>query len=167
MQQNSGEGGSWAEEQKRFYKAFPHAHLDYNPDSLYAQNIVNEVLARTEMSPDKKVLEVGCGSGRFTLHLVQKGLSITALDFSEELLDKLEQMSRHLGLEANQLRVQAGDIAASTQLFNGEVFDSIIGMFFLHHLEDLKSGLKSLHGILKGGGERWSLSNPIVSTPFF
>jgi len=153
MNPKNGEAVSWSEEQKRFYKAFPPAHLEFTPDSLYAQNIVSVVLARTGLSPDKNILEVGCGSGRFTLHLVQNGLRITALDFSEELLEKLEQVARHLGLEANQLRVQAGDISTSTELFNGEEFDSIIGILFLHHLEDLRSGLKSLHRILKSGGD--------------
>jgi len=153
MNPKNGEAVSWSEEQKRFYKAFPHAHLEFTPDSLYAQNIVSVVLARTGLRPDKNILEVGCGLGRFTLHLVQNGLRITALDFSEELLEKLEQVARHLGLEANQLRVQAGDISTSTALFNGEEFDSIIGILFLHHLEDLRSGLKSLHRILKSGGD--------------
>ncbi|MFB3061781.1 MAG: hypothetical protein ACE10C_10475 [Candidatus Binatia bacterium] len=49
MNPKNGEAVSWSEEQKRFYKAFPPAHLEFTPDSLYAQNIVSEA---------KKPLEV-------------------------------------------------------------------------------------------------------------
>jgi len=49
MNPKNGEAVSWSEEQKRFYKAFPHAHLEFTPDSLYAQNIVSVVLARTHL----------------------------------------------------------------------------------------------------------------------
>lgn len=144
---------SWAERQKEFYRVFPHAHLQFNPESIYAQNIVNELFKHANLTPGKRILEVGCGSGRFTLHLTYKGLNLTALDFSEEQLNKLRKTSQQLGLNADQLSIQTGDITTSTNPFEGDLFDCILGFFFLHHLEDIRSSLKSLNRMLKNGGE--------------
>lgn len=147
------EPASWAEQQKEFYRALPHAHLQFNPESVYAKNIVNEVLARTGLRSAKNILEVGCGSGRFTLHLVRKGLHLTALDFSEEQLNNLTQAAQQLVLEPDQLLLRSGDISEAEKLFKRQQFDSIIGFFFLHHLENIPAALKSLGRILRKGGE--------------
>lgn len=144
---------SWAEQQKQFYRAFPHAHLQFNPESIYAKNIVDKVLDLTGLSTARKILEVGCGPGRFTLHLVHKGLCLTALDFSEELLNHLRQVTHQVTLKPDHLVLRSGDIYKTEGLFNREEFDGIIGFFFLHHLEDIRLGLKSLSRILKKGGE--------------
>lgn len=153
MNLGNNELPSWLEQQKEFYRAFPHAHLQFNPKSLYAQNIVGEVLARIRLSSYKKILEVGCGSGRFTLHLLCKGLSLTALDLSEEMLNKLRQASHQLALEPDQLLLRSGDISEAEILFKQQQFDAIIGFFFLHHLEDIRSGVEFLSRVLREGGE--------------
>ncbi|HEV8344404.1 MAG TPA: class I SAM-dependent methyltransferase [Candidatus Binatia bacterium] len=146
------EPSSWIKQQKEYYQTFPHAHLQFHPESVYAENIADEVLKHTGLSAGKKLLEVGCGSGRFTLHLIRKGLSLTALDLSAEQLDNLRQASRQFGLKTDPLVVQTGDLSTAAELFKGQEFDGIIGFFILHHLEDIRSGLQSLRQILRNGG---------------
>jgi 2-polyprenyl-3-methyl-5-hydroxy-6-metoxy-1,4-benzoquinol methylase len=147
-----GEPSSWIKRQKEYYQAFPHAHLQFHPESVYAENIADEVLKHPGLSTGKKFLEVGCGSGRFTLHLIRKGLSLTVLDLSAEQVDNLRQASRQLGLKTELLAVQIGDLSTASELFKGQEFDAIIGFFILHHLEDIRTSLQSLRGILRNGG---------------
>ena len=148
----NSEPSSWIKQQKEYYQALPHAHLQFHPESVYAENIVDEVLKHTGLSPDKKLLEVGCGSGRFTLHLVRKGLSLTGLDLSAEQLNNLRQAAEQLGLKTDLLAVQTGEISAAAELFKGQEFDGVTGFFVLHHLEDIWSGLKSLRRTVRTGG---------------
>lgn len=153
MNLRNSQPSSWAEQQKQFYRASPHAHLQFNPESFYAQNIVNEVLELTGLNTATKILEVGCGSGRFTLHLVRKGLCVSALDSSVDMLDNLRRVVQELALNPDQLLLRSGDVSEAEALFKRQQFDSIIGFFFLHHLGDIRSGLKSLSRILRTGGK--------------
>jgi 2-polyprenyl-3-methyl-5-hydroxy-6-metoxy-1,4-benzoquinol methylase len=143
---------SWIKRQQDYYQAFPHAHLQFHPASVYAANIVDEVLKQAGLNTKKKILEVGCGSGRFTLHLVRKGLSVTGLDLSAEQLQNLKEAAKQLELNMELLGVQTGEISACDVLFGKEEFDRIMGFFILHHLEDVGSDLQCLRRALQAGG---------------
>lgn len=49
----------------------------------------------------KKVLELGCGTGNMTLMLKKKGMDVTALDISEDMLTIAEQKLRENGYKVN------------------------------------------------------------------
>lgn len=146
------ERSSWINQQKEYYRAFPHAHLQFRPESVYAENLVDQVLKHTGLTADAKILEVGCGSGRFTLHLVRKGLTLTALDLSAEQLNQLRRTAEQRGLNPDLLTVRTGEISTAAELFKGQEFDGIIGFFILHHLEDIRSEIKYLRETLRTGG---------------
>jgi SAM-dependent methyltransferase len=56
--------------------------------ALHAERCAPGVLARLEsLAPDGLVLEVGCGSGRLTRHLVDAGHRVVATDASPAMLD--------------------------------------------------------------------------------
>lgn len=40
---------------------------------------------------NKKILDIGCGTGVYTLHLAKKALHVDALDFSQQMLDVLQE----------------------------------------------------------------------------
>jgi len=40
---------------------------------------------------NKNVLDIGCGTGVYTLHLAKKALHVDALDFSQQMLDVLQE----------------------------------------------------------------------------
>ncbi|HKO00150.1 MAG TPA: methyltransferase domain-containing protein [Thermoanaerobaculia bacterium] len=142
----------WDDVQKKYYGAFPHSYLQFNPDSTYARNIVDEVFAAADLRPGLRVLEVGAGSGRFTLHLVRRGVSVTALDLSQEMLEKLDVRAKALGITEEQLTLRAGTLEDAPALFDGQQFDAIAGFFLLHHVDDAQRGLEALRPLLKPGG---------------
>lgn len=69
----------------------------YNKNLNPIQKRVLQCLADFDLS-DKNILEIGCGTGVFTLHLASKALSITALDSSQAMLDILSQDAKALKL---------------------------------------------------------------------
>ena len=50
--------------------------------------------------PGAKVLEIGAGTGRFTLPALEEGLDLVAADINESLLSALRQKIQDLGLES-------------------------------------------------------------------
>ena len=57
--------------------------------SRYLRRHVDELLHFADISPGERVLEVGCGMGRYTLLLAEQGIDLTGLDLSPVLLDQL------------------------------------------------------------------------------
>ena len=55
----------------------------------FQENIFTKIAQRGISFEDKTILDIGCGTGIYTLHLALKAKKITALDFSQEMLDIL------------------------------------------------------------------------------
>ena len=47
----------------------------------------------------KRILDIGCGTGRMSLELAQRGARVTGIDFSQTMLDMAKAVARQSGLE--------------------------------------------------------------------
>lgn len=47
----------------------------------------------------KRVLDIGCGTGRMSLELAKRGAKVTGIDFSQTMLDMATAVARQSGLE--------------------------------------------------------------------
>lgn len=99
------------------------------------------------LEPGARVLELGCGLGRFTELLLQRGFDVTALDLSDELIARLRADLPG----AARLTAIAGRAEDLTQLVSGR-FDAVVGFFFLHHLPRLEPVLTAARDVLVDGG---------------
>jgi ubiquinone/menaquinone biosynthesis C-methylase UbiE len=99
--------------------------------------------------PFAEALEIGSGTGYFSLNLMQLGLveHLTATDISPGMLGELRATAARLGLEA---RTEVTD--AERLPFEDGSFDLAFGHAVLHHLPDLQAGLAELHRVLRPGG---------------
>ncbi|RNJ26970.1 class I SAM-dependent methyltransferase [Halosegnis longus] len=77
----------------------------------------------------KKVLEVACGTGRFTAMLAEAGADIVGVDISAPMLQQGRQRARELGVE-DHLQFMRGDAARLP--FPDDHFDAVFGMRFFH-----------------------------------
>jgi len=48
---------------------------------------------------DKKVLDIGCGTGVYTLHIAKKALHVDGIDSSKEMLEVLSQDAKRINLD--------------------------------------------------------------------
>jgi len=94
-------------------------------------------------------LEIGSGTGYFSLNLVQLGAieRLMATDISAEMLSTLSTTAQRLGVTA-ETRVTD----AETLPFADESFDLVFGHAVLHHLPDLDRALAEFHRVLRPGG---------------
>jgi len=94
-------------------------------------------------------LEIGSGTGYFSLNLLQLGLieRLTATDISEGMLSRLTETAEALGLEATTVATEAEDLP-----FPDESFDIVFGHAVLHHIPDLERAFAEFRRVLRPGG---------------
>jgi SAM-dependent methyltransferase len=96
-----------------------------------------------------RVLELGCGLGRFSELLLARSYNVTALDLSDGLVRRLRQT---FGGHDNLVAAVAGDAADVSRLAPGP-FDAVVGFFFLHHLATFEPVLDGIARVLAPGGQ--------------
>lgn len=99
--------------------------------------------------PYARSLEIGSGTGYFSLNLLQTGVieHATCTDISPGMLTTLEQNAQALGLDVETAACDAAELP-----FEDESFDLVLGHAVLHHLPDLDASFREFHRVLKPGG---------------
>ena len=95
-------------------------------------------------------LEIGSGTGYFSLNLVQLGVieRLTATDISPGMLERLAATAEALGLED----VTTVETEAEVLPFEDESFDLVLGHAVLHHIPDLDKAFAEFRRVLRPGG---------------
>ncbi len=96
-------------------------------------------------------LEIGSGTGYFSLNLVQLGVveRLTATDISPGMLRRLTATAAGLGLAE---RVSTVATEAEELPFEDESFDLVFGHAVLHHIPDLDRAFAEFRRVLRPGG---------------
>jgi ubiquinone/menaquinone biosynthesis C-methylase UbiE len=110
-----------------------------------------KLLGSDVKAPFPRALEIGCGTGYFSLNLMQAGLidDLTCTDISVGMVEALNANAERLALAA---RVRATRADAESLPFADETFDLVVGHAVLHHLPDLDRAFAEFHRVLKPGG---------------
>jgi SAM-dependent methyltransferase len=110
----------------------------------YAQRHLDEVLAAAGVRPGERVVDVGCGPGKYTIGLADRGYDVTGLDLTPALLKQLREASP--GVTAVE-----GDLLDPPAELEGS-FDAVAGFFVLHHLEDIDAAFVGGRRLARPGG---------------
>jgi ubiquinone/menaquinone biosynthesis C-methylase UbiE len=94
-------------------------------------------------------LEIGAGTGYFSLNLLQAGVvgEATCTDISPGMVATLSHNAERLGL-----RVRAARADAEALPFADSSFDLVLGHAVLHHLPNLRRAFAEFHRVLRPGG---------------
>jgi SAM-dependent methyltransferase len=94
-------------------------------------------------------LEIGSGTGYFSLNLVQLGVveRLTATDISPGMLQRFSATAEDLGLAAKTVATEAEELP-----FEDESFDIVFGHAVLHHIPDLQRAFAEFRRVLRRGG---------------
>jgi ubiquinone/menaquinone biosynthesis C-methylase UbiE len=99
--------------------------------------------------PYAKSLELGCGTGFFTLNLKLAGVidECHVTDLSPGMVEVAQRNARELGFEVE------GRVADAERLpYEDDTFDIVIGHAVLHHIPDLDAAFDEILRVLKPGG---------------
>ncbi len=104
---------------------------------------------RRDAGPFAHSLEIGSGTGYFTLNLMLAGTieKATCTDISPGMLAALGANAKRLGLD-----VETTPTDAERLPFEDESFDLVIGHAILHHIPDLGQAFEEFARVLKPGG---------------
>ncbi len=75
----------------------------------------------------REILEIACGTGRFTVALAERDAEIVGLDISAEMLARGREKARRAGRSVEFLRGDAGRLP-----FPDDSFDAVFAMRFFH-----------------------------------
>jgi SAM-dependent methyltransferase len=97
----------------------------------------------------RRALEIGAGTGYFTLNLLRAGVvgEAVATDISPGMLRKLEASAEELGLAVDTAACDAAELP-----FDDDSFDLVFGHAVLHHLPDLDAAFREFRRVLRPGG---------------
>ncbi len=94
----------------------------------------------------RRVLDLGCGTGRVTAKLVRLGGRVTAADFSEKMMDLARPRFR-----PGQVELVTADLTRRLPFPNNK-FHLATACLVLEHIRDKKAFFSEVHRVLKSGG---------------
>ncbi len=123
--------------------------IDFGP--LGQQQVLTKLHKALGRRPEPfpRALEVGAGTGYFTLNLMQAGIveSAVCMDISPGMLETLQVNAEDLGLTVATVAGDAEELPLAD-----ESFDLVFGHAVLHHIPDLDKAFAEFHRVLRPGG---------------
>lgn len=94
------------------------------------------------LNPGELVLEIGSGTGNYTIQLQRRGLELIGVEPSVEMIEKARSKSDHIDWipgKAENLPIKSNSV------------DGVVLMLTIHHWDDLLIGFREIHRVLKPG----------------
>ncbi len=93
---------------------------------------------------DRNILEIACGTGRFSVMLAEQGADVVGLDISAAMLQQGRKKAQNVELEGT-LEFLRGD--AGRLPFPDDHFDTVVAMRFFHLADDPKAFLAEMRRV--------------------
>jgi SAM-dependent methyltransferase len=110
-----------------------------------------------ELQSFDRSLEIGAGTGYFSLNMLQAGVVADAVcsDISPGMLEAPRGNAERLGLDVTTVACDAEQLP-----FDDESFDLVFGHAVLHHLPDLDRAFREFRRVLRPGGRLFFAGEP-------
>jgi cyclopropane fatty-acyl-phospholipid synthase-like methyltransferase len=98
---------------------------------------------KKHIAPGKKVLDIGGGSGRFAIPLMELGYDVTVVDKSSDALEILQNRSRAIK-------------CINSDFMNAEIddqYDNLIAIEVIYYFDNYSAFFKKVSGLMKKGGK--------------
>jgi len=140
--------------------------LIYREDKNFSQRVVDRLFRGVIHSRfrlaiqlcgdlgDKSVLDVGCGSGRYSIEFARRGAKVVGLDFAQAMIDLANQEAEAEGVADRCSFAQADFLTWSEP----HPFDICLAIGFFDYIEEPDIFLQKMRGIVQ---ERAIFSFPI------
>lgn len=148
---------------ERFYRLRGRFYLLPHPQ-------IGKIIAKFNVYRVKKILDLGCGSGRHCIKLAKSGFKVTGIDFSKEAIKLAKKWAKR---EKLKITFKIGDIHKTFQYKNNS-FNGILAIDSIHYetVQSLNFTLIEAKRVLKKGGIIFvtiptQIGNPLVTHLIF
>lgn len=125
--------------------------VDFGQTSWVSLQESDDIPQLLELNEGSRVLEIGCGSGRYALHLAQKTrCRITAVDINGFGISAGRELARREGLDA-LARFEECDVSRGLPFEDGH-FDAVFSNDVLCHIPDRLAVLREMARVTRKGG---------------
>ena len=98
-----------------------------------------------DISPGMSLLDIATGPGALALAAAKAGAQVTAIDFSQAMVERLRVRAEGLSVRAERMDGQALDLPSDS-------FDRVCSVFGIPLFPDWRAGLREMARVLKPGG---------------
>lgn len=95
-----------------------------------------------------RILDVGCGTGNFSIKLAEMGCKVTGIDISEEMLKIAREKVKAKGLEVDFHQMDAYHLE-----FEENSFDGVFSMAAFEFITEPQKAYDEMYRVLKPGGQ--------------
>lgn len=113
----------------------------YNPKRM--ERVQSFLYDRLELSPEKKLIDLGCGPGLYTKYFAQRGIAVTGIDISINSIEYAKKSAKELGLDIEYL------IKDYRNSFGIDCYDAAMCVWEDYGVLSLEDRLKFLENIYK------------------
>ncbi len=131
----------------RHTKSIQEIYDNYDEDTRLTRSRHGQLEYFTTMSyierylkPNAKILEIGAGTGRYSIELARRGYNVTAVELVESNLKVLKKNSRGI----KNIKSYQGDALDLTR-FKDESFDMVLVLGPMYHLYSKKDQMQAIN----------------------
>lgn len=117
--------------------------------AYFRRRKVETALALGGFRPGSTLLEVGCGTGDFTLLLARRGFKMIGIDISPKSIQVAQEKARRLGLSNVSLAVSDAEVMAEV---GDRTVDGVVSFSALRYVPRLELALRAIWRVLMAGG---------------
>ncbi|MDD5627596.1 MAG: class I SAM-dependent methyltransferase [Elusimicrobia bacterium] len=95
---------------KTNWERFFDGHAPVYDDNIFTKNTAREIpfiVKELGLRPGRKILDIGCGTGRHSVELATRGFAVTGLDLSSGMLAQARARAKAAGVQVRWLRRDA------------------------------------------------------------
>lgn len=108
----------------------------------------NLILKHCDKILGKRILDIGCGTGNYSVRFANLGAHVTGIDSSEEMLSMAKNKTKDSILPIHFHKAEAESLP-----FEDDSFDLVISVNSLEFVNDQTSCFKESYRVLKKGGK--------------
>lgn len=120
------------------YDTMPNVVIDSEENDFY--KLIGNV-------KNKKILDVGCGTGRYSIPLAKKGAEVEGIDISPGMLRKARRK-----VKRKNLKIKFKKSGMTNLPYEDNSFDLVISSLAIDHVKDFDKAIKEMTRVCKNKG---------------